>query len=123
MNLGDAHVFACERVEAWNAHDLESILAHFTDDVVFTSPVAEKIVPGSEGVIRSKSTLRDYWRKGLRLILDLRFEIIGVYQGVDAIVIHYRNQNNRLVCEVLFFREILVERGLGSYLDDAVPAA
>ncbi|HEY5303718.1 MAG TPA: nuclear transport factor 2 family protein [Acidimicrobiales bacterium] len=123
MNQDHAHKFAREWVEAWNAHDLELILTHFTDDVVFTSPVAEKIVPGSEGVIRGKSDLRDYWREGLRLIPDLRFEVIGVYRGIDAIVIHYRNQNNRLVCEVLFFRDDLVERGLGTYLENPSPAA
>ncbi len=119
MKVDEAHTFAREWVEVWNAHDLESILAHFTDDVIFTSPFAEKVVPASEGIIRGKAALREYWREGLRLIPDLHFEIIGVYLGVDAIVIHYRNQLGRLVCEVLFFRGSLVERGLGTYLDDS----
>ena len=33
---------------AWNAHDLDAVLTLFHDDIVFTSPLAMKIVPESE---------------------------------------------------------------------------
>jgi ketosteroid isomerase-like protein len=122
MNTHDAQVFAREWVEAWNAHDLELVLSHFSDDVTFTSPLAMKILPDSGGVIQGKAALRDYWREGLRLIPDLRFQIEGIYVGVDALVINYRNQGNRLVCEVLFFEEKFVTKGLGTYLDDGSSA-
>ncbi len=118
MKIDDAQAFAVEWVEAWNAHDLELILSHFSDDVTFSSPVATRIVPGSGGVIQGKAALRDYWREGLRRIPNLRFDIEGVYVGVEALVINYRNQDDRLVCEVLFFDGTLVTKGLGAYLDD-----
>jgi ketosteroid isomerase-like protein len=38
----DAQTFAREWVKAWNDHDLEAILAHYADDVVFHSPRFEK---------------------------------------------------------------------------------
>jgi len=123
MKLDDAQAFANQWVEAWNAHDLELILSHFSDDVTFSSPVATTIVPESGGVIQGKEALRDYWREGLRRIPDLRFEIEGVYVGIEALVINYRNQNDRLVCEVLFFDGSLVTRGLGTYLDDGSSAS
>jgi hypothetical protein len=118
MKLDDAQAFAVEWVEAWNSHDLEMILSHFSEDVTFSSPVATRIVPDSEGVIHGKAALRDYWREGLRRIPNLRFEIEGVYVGVEALVINYRNQDDRLVCEVLFLDGTLVTKGLGAYLDD-----
>ncbi|MGH3529462.1 MAG: nuclear transport factor 2 family protein, partial [Pseudonocardiaceae bacterium] len=40
----DAAAFADDWVEAWNSHDLDRILSHFTDDVVFTSPVAARFL-------------------------------------------------------------------------------
>ena len=123
MKLDDAQAIANRWVEAWNAHDLELILSHFSDDVTFSSPVATTIVPESGGVIQGKEALRDYWREGLRRIPDLRFEIEGVYVGIEALVINYRNQNDRLVCEVLFFDGSLVTRGLGTYLDDGSSAS
>jgi hypothetical protein len=94
------------------------ILSHFGDDATFSSPVVTRIVPDSEGVIQGKAALRDYWREGLRRIPNLRFEIEGVYVGVEALVINYRNQDDRLVCEVLFLDGMLVTNGLGAYLDD-----
>ena len=118
MKQYDARALAVEWVDAWNAHDLELILSHFSDDVTFSSPVATRIVPESGGVIQGKAALRVYWREGLRRIPNLRFEIEGVYVGVGALVINYRNQDDRLVCEVLFLDGTLVTKGLGTYLDD-----
>jgi hypothetical protein len=115
-----ARAFASEWVEAWNAHDLERILGHFTEDVTFSSPVAAHIVPGSEGIISGKTALREYWREGLRLIPDLRFEIEGVYVGVSVVVINYRNQRGGLVSEVLDFEGDLVVRGHGTYIAEGI---
>jgi ketosteroid isomerase-like protein len=118
MRPEDVRAFAEEWVQAWNSHDLERVLSHFTEDATFTSPVAATIVPGSHGVIRGKAALREYWREGLRLIPDLRFETEGIYLGVGTIVINYRNQKGNLVNEVLSFRGDLVARGYGTYLDE-----
>ena len=95
--------FVDDWLAGWNAHDLDALLAHFTDDVVFTSPVAVRVIAGSDGVIRGKAALRQYWSQGLRLIPDLHFEMINAYVGVDTLVINHRNQRGGLVCEVLTF--------------------
>lgn len=116
----DVRTFVGEWVGAWNAHDLERILGHFTEDVTFTSPVAANIVAGSDGVIQGKQALREYWREGLRLLPDLQFDIKGIYLGVDTVVINYRNQRGGLVSEVLVFDGALVVKGYGTYLDDGI---
>ena len=33
-----AERFAAEWIAAWNSHDLETILSHYADDIVFRSP-------------------------------------------------------------------------------------
>lgn len=115
METDAARRFADEWCRAWNSHDLEQVLAHFTDDVVFTSPVAIQLMSGSDGVVRGKDALRDYWREGLRVIPDLHFEVIDVYAGVHTVVINYRNQHGRRMCEVLTFEGDLVSSGHGTY--------
>ena len=102
-------------VEAWNAHDVEAVLEHFHDDVVFTSPVAAKLLPDTHGVVRGKPALRHYWTQALARVPDLRFTVEGVYQGVDTVVIAYRNQDGVLVSEVLKFDGDLVIEGHGTY--------
>jgi ketosteroid isomerase-like protein len=116
MEHVDAVGFAERWVNDWNAHDLEALLGHFSDDVVFSSPVAAQVVPGSGGVVRGKDELRRYWAEGLRRIPELRFTVEAVYAGVRTVVINYRNHVGNLVCEVLTFDGPLVVEGHGTYL-------
>jgi ketosteroid isomerase-like protein len=80
-------MFAEDWSAAWNRPDVDALLTHFHDDVVFTSPVAARVVPESAGVVRGKAALRAY-----------------------------RNQSGALVNEVLEFDGGLVCRGHGTYL-------
>jgi hypothetical protein len=118
MDHTEAKTFAEQWVRDWNAHDIDALLEHFTDDVVFTSPVAVRLLSG-DGVIRGKEALREYWSEGIRLIPDLRFEVLAVYSGIATLVINYRNQAGRVVCEVLTFDGPLVREGHGTYLAQA----
>lgn len=116
----DAAQFSASWAAAWNAHDLDAVLAHFADDVVFTSPVAARIVPESGGVLRGKDELRRYWAEGLRLVPDLHFTVERVFAGIDVLVISYRNQVGNLVDEVLRFADgLLVVAGHGTYLAES----
>jgi hypothetical protein len=112
----DAVAFSQQWTQAWNAHDVEAVLQHFHEDVVFTSPVAAKLMPESAGVIRGKYALRRYWAAAVQRITDLHFVVEGVYQGIDTLVINYRNQHNDLVNEVLKFDDDVVVEGHGTYL-------
>ncbi len=119
MEQAEAHAFVEDWLAAWNGHDVDAVLAHFADDVTFRSPVAARIVEGSDGVISGKAALRAYWSEGIRLIPDLHFELVAVYTGVHTLVINYRNQNGGLVNEVLRFDGPLVIEGDGTYLQDS----
>jgi chromate reductase, NAD(P)H dehydrogenase (quinone) len=116
--------FAARWERAWNAHDLDALLAHFAPDVVFTSPVAAQLLPDGDGVIRGREALRAYWSHALRLLPDLHFTVEEVYAGLDTIAIAYRNHAGNGVCEVLRFDGALVVAGHATYLcDDAAGAS
>lgn len=116
MDRVTAEEFAASWAKAWNAHDLEQVLSHFAEDAVFASPVAAQLIDGSDGVLRGKAALRDYWAQGLRRIPDLHFTVLDVYVGLSAVVINYRNQKGARVSEVLIFDGPLVVQGHGTYL-------
>jgi uncharacterized protein (TIGR02246 family) len=118
MEQREAAAFARRWVTAWNDRDVEGVLSHFADDAVFTSPLADRVEPGSGGVIRGKEALRRYWTEALRLNPGLQFELLGAYFGVDALVIRFRTQEGADRCEVLTFGSGLVQAGHGTY--DAV---
>ncbi|MFD9691900.1 nuclear transport factor 2 family protein [Kitasatospora sp. NPDC059146] len=115
MDHAFATRFAQDWAAAWNSHDLERILAHFTEDVVFASPRIVELIGDPSGEVRGKEALRVYWRKGLQHLPDLHFTVEDVRASVDTLVINYRNERGRAVAEVLTFRDGLVCHGLGAY--------
>jgi ketosteroid isomerase-like protein len=118
MPTPDPRSYADQWVRAWNAHDVEAVLDHFHDDVVFTSPMAARVVPESGGVVHGKGALRDYWTAASGQQPDLQFDVIGVYRGESTLVINYRNHRGQLVNGVLSFDvDGLVREGHGTYLD------
>lgn len=100
----DAKAFSQDWVQAWNNHDVDAVLAHFHDDVLFTSPVAAEMYPETAGVIRGKDALHRYWSGAVQRIPDLHFDVEDVYRGIDTVVINYRNQAGGLVNRVLALR-------------------
>ncbi|MEZ4366188.1 MAG: nuclear transport factor 2 family protein [Kofleriaceae bacterium] len=97
--MSRALAFAHEWIRAWNAHDLERILAHYAEAIEFTSPRAAELVPGSGGVIRGKAALRAYWALGLARSPDLHFVLEDVFATVDGASLLYRNQRGQRVAE------------------------
>ena len=118
MPTPDPTAFAAAWVGAWNAHDVEAVLAHFHDDVLFTSPVAARLLPETGGVVRGKDALRDYWVTVLDRLPDLHFDVIDVYRGESLVVINYRNHRGESVNEVLMFDGDLVREGHGTYVNE-----
>lgn len=116
MTTSEPTRFAAQWISQWNARDAEAVLAQYADDVVFTSPRALMVVPESGGTVRGKDSLRRYWTLALEGNPDLHFELLGVYAGIDSIVIQYRNQFGGLVSEVLIFRDGLVVEGHATHL-------
>ena len=112
----DPATFAAAWAEEWNSQDLDRVLAHYASDVVFRSPVAARVLPGSDGVVRGIEELRHYWATALERVPDLHFEVLEVFAGIDTLVIRFRNQLDEVRCEVLTFRDGLVVEGEGTFL-------
>jgi ketosteroid isomerase-like protein len=111
-----ARAFAEEWCAAWNAHDLERILSHYTDDFEMRSPIIVERMGEPSGRLRGKAAIRAYWGPALGLQPPIRFELIDAYAGVDQIVIHYRSVARKLVTEVLELdAERRVVRGSACY--------
>ncbi|HLH83852.1 MAG TPA: nuclear transport factor 2 family protein [Trebonia sp.] len=113
--MPDAAAFARTWADEWNSHDLGSILAHYAPDVAFRSPLAARVLPGSDGTVRGLAGLREYWSAGLAAHPDLRFEVLGVFEGTDTLVILFRNEAGELRAEALTFRDGLIVEGRGMF--------
>lgn len=103
INPDDAQAFAREWVKAWNDHDLQAILAHYAEEVVFHSPRIRLVTKQDVDALKGKAALSDYWGKALSLARDLYFEIDQVLTGSDALTILYTNHRQQTVAETFVF--------------------
>jgi ketosteroid isomerase-like protein len=113
--LPDPEAFARTWADEWNSRDLDAIISHYSPDVVFRSPVAARLMPGSDGIVRGIDALRDYWAKGFAAYPALRFAVLEVFAGTDTLVIRYGTDHGDVRAEVLTFADGLVVEGRGTY--------
>jgi ketosteroid isomerase-like protein len=99
----DPQAFAAEWVAAWNAHDVEAVLSHYADDVVFVSHNSTRYTGDPSGRVVGKAALRDYWSRAIQLP-GLHFTLRGVYAGPDGVAIRYfSTRTNAEAVEVVRF--------------------
>lgn len=94
--------FAAHWIAAWNSHDLDDILSHYSDDFVMSSPYIAQIADEPSGTLRGKAAIGAYWTKALARTPTLHFELIATLVGVDSITLHYHGARG-LAAEVFFF--------------------
>lgn len=115
-----AREFAAEWVQAWNSHDLDTILQHYSEDFTIETPMALKLIPESNGVVKGKEAIRRYWSIGLERIPDLEFKLIEVLVGHEGLSIYYTNTaTGKRTIEMMFFNgEGKVNKAIAHYSID-----
>lgn len=100
LTLEEARRKAAEWMEAWNAHDLERILAHYTEEIEFVSPFAVRLAGAPDGVVRGKPALREYFSRALAAYPDLQFRSHFVCAGAHSFTAVYESVNGLQAVEV-----------------------
>jgi ketosteroid isomerase-like protein len=106
----DAPAFAKSWMDAFNAGDVERIMAHYSEDVEHSSPTVVRLLGEPSGTVRGKSELRAYFEKALAAAgPGLRFDVQRLYVGApNGLTLCYHRSGGRLVAETFH----LDERGL-----------
>lgn len=84
-----ADQFAHEWIEAWNSHDLDRILEHYSEDFTMASPRIAAVAQEPSGILNGKPAVASYWAKALQLAPELRFRLLATFVGADSVAIHY----------------------------------
>ena len=98
-----ASQFAQDWIESWNAHDLERILEHYSDDFEMSSTLIVTLMSIPSGSLKGKDKIRAYWQKGLERRPALKFRLLKITFGVDTIAIHGDAETGRNFVEWFFF--------------------
>lgn len=114
-----ARTFAHGWIHAWNARDLDAVLAHYSEACTFASPFVARFAGEPGGRLAGKASLRAYWTAALAALPTLHFELVDVLTGVDCITILYRGHRG-LTAEVFELgADGKVVRGLALYAQAA----
>jgi len=97
----DAWKLAEHWIAAWNAHDLEQIMAHYEEAIELTSPVAAQLLGTSDGKVVGIGNLRAYFQRGLEAYPELRFRLEDVLWGVNSVVLYYINHKGTRTAEFM----------------------
>lgn len=101
MTKDEACKLADQWLAAWNAHDLDLIMAHYEDSIELTSPVAAELSSASGGKVIGRAQLRAYFQRGLEAYPELHFQLEDVLWGINSIVLYYTNQKGTRTAEFM----------------------
>jgi len=93
--------FAEEWIEAWNNHDLSRIVAHYSDDIIFSSPFVVSVGGAATGDLCGREALEIYFEAALSKFPAPRFELRTVFCGTDALTVVYTSVNDLLAAETM----------------------
>ena len=114
--MPDPEEFAREWIASWNAHDLDRVLSHYSEDFEMSSPYIMQFTGGRTGTIRGKEQVRAYWSRALERTPDLQFKHVKTYVGANSVAIHYHGARGKTAVEVLVFGpDGLVQRAAAHY--------
>ena len=105
LNATQAQEFAEHWVNAWNAHDLDAILAHYSEDFEMNSPYVSRVLGIEQDTLRGKIAVGDYWRQALSLYPNLHFKLKHVLHGARSVTLVYEGVAG-LAAEVFLFNEL-----------------
>lgn len=108
-----AAAFATSWYAAWNAHDLDRIMAHYAPHIEHSSPFIKRYNGTDDVAIKGIDGVRDYFRRALERNPTLRFDPMFVTTGLQSVLLVYRRMSGDLAGEVFFLeRHAVVPTGL-----------
>lgn len=74
---------------AFNAHDLEALLALYADDATHYSPKLKVRQPATQGFIQGKAALRAWWRDAFDRLPTLQYEVVKLTADDAQVFMEY----------------------------------
>ena len=100
---------AREWFAAFNTHDLEALLSLYAEDAEHYSPKLKVRRPETEGWVRGKAALRDWWRDAFDRLPSLHYEVVKLTADDEQVFMEYirhvEGEEDLRVGEVLEVRD------------------
>jgi ketosteroid isomerase-like protein len=89
MSAQNNKQIATKWFEAFNAHDLEKLLSLYNDNAQHYSPKLKIRMPETQGLIKGKQALREWWQDAFDRLPTLQYEVIKLTTDEDQVFMEY----------------------------------
>ena len=104
-NLSIAHKW----FDAFNQHNLDQLLSLYDDDAEHFSPKLKLKNPETNGFVKGKKALHDWWHEAFESLPTLHYKVTSLTANADRVFMEYLRtveaQDNMTVAEVLEIKE------------------
>ena len=90
MDPGKLSQIAKNWIKAFNDHDLDAVLALYSDEVTHFSPKLKARHPETRGFITGKAALQEWWADAFQRLPSLQYRLISVTSEGTRVVIEYK---------------------------------
>ena len=101
----DVRSLVSEWIDSWNRRDLDGIMAHYAEDVLFEANTVVSRWDRRDGRLHGAAELREHFRRGLELAPSLRFSLESVFTSPSGYAALYRRDNGNCVLDVVELNE------------------
>lgn len=98
----DAAAFAASWYAAWNAHDIDAIMAHYAPSIRHSSPFIKRYNNTDDTELVGIDAVRDYFARALDRNPTLRFDPEHIAVGLESVALTYRRMTGDLAIEIFF---------------------
>jgi ketosteroid isomerase-like protein len=89
MSAQNNKQIATKWFEAFNAHDLEKLLSLYNDNAQHYSPKLKIRMPETQGLIKGKRAMREWWKDAFDRLPTLQYEVIKLTADEDQVFMEY----------------------------------
>jgi ketosteroid isomerase-like protein len=104
-NLSIAHKW----FEAFNNHNLDQLLSLYDEDAEHFSPKLKIKKPETNGLVKGKATLHDWWQQAFTDLPTLQYKVTSLTANESRVFMEYirsvENENDMLIAEVLEIKD------------------
>jgi hypothetical protein len=87
--ISDLESIAKQWFDAFNKHNLEQLLQLYDDQAQHYSPKLKIRHPETNGLIKGKNALREWWRDAFQRLPTLNYELIRLTPFQDRVFMEY----------------------------------
>ena len=101
-------------ISAFNEHDLEKLLALYSEDAIHFSPKLKLRQPETNGWVKGKSTLKDWWADAFSRLPSLHYQLQNLIINDEQVLMEYKRkvdaEPDMMVAEILEINNNLIVR-------------